>query len=225
MIFYTDKPEIFECQLNIEGASIEDAAVSLVLEAKKWNLVFYGDVDENGKCRISIPKLDVLKEGDSGRVILKVLAEDTQFIPFNDNFEIKTNKKVTVESISLLNLPKDKVQESTKPKVQIENIVLKNSEPIKKTITTPTVNKTQSDSKSAFVSTIKQPTTPMSVKEMCISEIKQLCETNNISSLNFNNKNTLFKKIIIETVKKHKFDYKKNSTWIMDSMLDFFVKR
>ena len=223
MILYTDKTEIFECQLNIEGASIEDTSVSLVLESKKWNLVFYGEVDDNGKCRIAIPKLDVLKEGDSGRAVLKIIAEDTQFIPFDGDFEVKTNKKVTVESIVMVGSPDNKLRESTKPKVQIANVVLhsesiKNSEPIKKAtapIVTPKVNN---------VTTVKKVVVSSDPKSVCINEIKIVCEKNNINSQNFNNKRPLFKKIILETLKKHKFDYKQNSTWIMESMLDFFNK-
>lgn len=100
MILYTDKTEIFECNIDVEGTSIDNTKARLIIESNKWNLVFYGEVDKNGKCKINIENLSILKEGETGNVRLEVIAEDTVFVPWKDEFSVKTNKKVTVEVVS-----------------------------------------------------------------------------------------------------------------------------
>lgn len=99
--FYTDKQEVFECKLDLEGAKLTDSRARLVLESSNYNLLFYGKIDENGKCRIPVKKLkSLLAETDSGKVKLEVIAEDTYFEPWSDTYNVKTNKKVTVEVVS-----------------------------------------------------------------------------------------------------------------------------
>lgn len=96
--FYTDKTEIFECNIQLQGAKIKDSRTRLILESDDHNLIFYGTIDSNGKCTIPVKKLkSVLSENVTGKVKLEVIAEDTFFEPWSDSFEIKTNKKVTVE--------------------------------------------------------------------------------------------------------------------------------
>lgn len=119
MIFYTDKSEIFECNVNVEGASLENTKAMLVVESKNWNLIFYGDIERGGKCKIEIGKLSILKEGETGKMRLEVIADDTYFIPWEGDFEVKTNKKVTVEVISN---NKNSLSESNKPKVSVSKI-------------------------------------------------------------------------------------------------------
>jgi len=99
--FYTDKQEVFECKLDLEGAKLSDSKVRLVLESSNYNLMFYGKIDENGKCQIPVKKLkSLLAETDTGKVKLEVIAEDTFFEPWNDTYNVKTSKKVTVEVVS-----------------------------------------------------------------------------------------------------------------------------
>lgn len=98
---FTDKAENFECNIDIEGASISDTQARLVLESKNINLLFEGSVDANGRCSIVIPKLkDYLKESKEGTMRLEVIAEDTFFSPWEDSFELKASKKVQVEVLS-----------------------------------------------------------------------------------------------------------------------------
>lgn len=99
--FYTDKQEVFECKLDLEGAKLTDSRARLVLESSNYNLLFYGKIDENGKCEIPVKKLkSLLAETDTGKVKLEVIAEDTYFEPWNDTYNVKTSKKVTVEVVS-----------------------------------------------------------------------------------------------------------------------------
>ena len=37
---FTDKKENFECKIELEGASLDDAVARLVVESKKLNLLF-----------------------------------------------------------------------------------------------------------------------------------------------------------------------------------------
>jgi ribosomal protein S17E len=70
----------------------------LVLESSDLNLIFYGEIDSNGKCKIPVKKLkSIIDENTKGTVKLEVIAEDTYFEPWTDTFEIQTNKKVVVE--------------------------------------------------------------------------------------------------------------------------------
>lgn len=98
---YTDKVENFKCSIDLEGASLDDTKVRLVLESGKLNLLFEGEVDSSGNCTIPISKLkSILKEGTEGMMRLEVIAEDTFFSPWEDQFTVNTNKKVTVEVLS-----------------------------------------------------------------------------------------------------------------------------
>jgi hypothetical protein len=119
---YTDKNEIFECNVNLEGADLLKSKARLVLESNNYNLLFYGDIDVNGKCVINVPKLkSLLNENDKGTVKLEIIAEDTFFEPWNDNYEVITNKKVTVE---VLNSNKPNINEDKK--IKISNISQQN---------------------------------------------------------------------------------------------------
>ena len=85
MILYTDKTEVFECNVTVEGAEISDTKSRLIIESNKWNLVFYGDVDKSGKCKINIENLSILKEGEIGKIRLEIISESTVFTPWSDN--------------------------------------------------------------------------------------------------------------------------------------------
>lgn len=98
---YTDKVENFKCSIDLEGASLDDTKVRLVLESGKLNLLYEGEVDAEGNCTIPIDKLkNVLKEGTEGTMKLEVIAEDTFFSPWEDQFSVNASKRVTVEVLS-----------------------------------------------------------------------------------------------------------------------------
>ena len=122
---FTEKAENFECNIDIEGASISDTQARLVLESKNINLLFEGSVDANGRCSIVIPKLkDYLKESKEGTMRLEVIAEDTFFSPWEDSFELRASKKVQVEVLS----NKDALIKEGKPSIKV-------SMPAKKAVT------------------------------------------------------------------------------------------
>lgn len=124
---YTDKIENFKCSIDVEGASLSETQVRLVLQSDKLNLLYEGNIDSSGTCSIPIDKLkNVLKEGTEGTMRLEVIAEDTFFSPWEDSFTVETNKKVTVEVLSSTKTPLK--ENSIKVKVnKVEPIVEKNN--------------------------------------------------------------------------------------------------
>jgi hypothetical protein len=114
---YSDTSKLFECDINVDGASLKDSKARLVVETNGYSILFNGDIDSKGKCKIPIKKLKGLIEDDSKGVIrLEVIAEDTYFTPWESKFEIDYKKKVTVEVIE------DFSDLKTKKKLTIENI-------------------------------------------------------------------------------------------------------
>lgn len=94
---FKDRDENFECQLSVEGTSLNDARVRIVLESDAWNFVFYGKVYGDGKCIVPIKKGLPLMEGAQGNIKLEVIAEDQLFVGWEDNFRVVASKKVKVE--------------------------------------------------------------------------------------------------------------------------------
>jgi TusA-related sulfurtransferase len=101
---YTDKQELFECSISLEGASVKNSKVRLVVEADNLNLLFKGTIDSSGKCTVPIRKLkNLLEESTKGKIRLEVIADDTYFTPWESDFEVETARKVTVEVKSQAN--------------------------------------------------------------------------------------------------------------------------
>ena len=115
---YTDKSELFECDIKIDGASLSDSTVRLVVETNDYSLMFNGKISKEGKCEIPIRKLKgLIEESSTGNIRLEVIAEDTYFTPWRSDFKIDASKKVTVEVKSQSN--KKVIKEN---KVRITNI-------------------------------------------------------------------------------------------------------
>ena len=95
---FTDKNELFECNISLQGASLKKSKARLVVETPEYSLLFKGKISKEGKCEIPIKKLKGLIDEDTkGNIRLEVIAEDTFFTPWESNFEVDTSKKVTVE--------------------------------------------------------------------------------------------------------------------------------
>ena len=115
---FTDKNELFECNISLEGASLKKSKARLVVETQDYSLLFNGNISSNGKCEIPIKKLKgLIDENTSGNIRLEVIAEDTFFTPWESDFEVETSKKVTVEIKSQQN--KKPILE-TKVKVKVK---------------------------------------------------------------------------------------------------------
>ena len=95
---YTDKNEVFECDIKLSGASIKDSFARLIVESDDINFVFNGTISKSGKCSIPVKKLKgFLDESSSGNIKLEVVADDTYFVPWKSEFLVEASKKVTVE--------------------------------------------------------------------------------------------------------------------------------
>ncbi len=115
---FTDKSELFECDIKLQGASLKKSKARLVVETSDYSLLFNGSISSKGKCEIPIRKLKgLIDENTIGNIRLEVIAEDTFFTPWESDFEVETSKKVTVEVKSQEN--KKQILE-TKVKVKVK---------------------------------------------------------------------------------------------------------
>ena len=119
---FTDKSELFECDIKLEGASLSKSKARLVVETSDYSLLFNGSISSGGKCEIPIRKLKgLIDENTSGNIRLEVIAEDTYFTPWESDFEVDASKKVTVEV---------KSQTTKKPIVEAKvEVKVKNEKP------------------------------------------------------------------------------------------------
>ena len=133
---YSDKQNIFECDIQLEGASLTQAFARVILEGKDLNLIFNGEINSDGNCRINLPKLSMLKEG--GEMKLEVIADDMYFNPWNSEFDIKKSKNITVE----VKQPSDKIIKENKARV---NVKINNDTPVvkKKKVIKPTIKESK----------------------------------------------------------------------------------
>lgn len=113
--FYKDKSKLFECNLVIEGAKLNETKARLLLEfPNDRKLIFNGDIDNNGKCKVLIPALNEMDECE-GTATLEIIAEQTFFESWKDDFKLTQNKKVVVEVIE----EKPIIVEDKKPVVSV----------------------------------------------------------------------------------------------------------
>ena len=116
---FTDKNELFECSISLQGASLKKSKARLVVETPEYSLLFNGTISKSGKCEIPIRKLKgLIDENTSGNIRLEVIAEDTFFTPWESDFEVDASKKVTVE-VKTQTTKKPIVE--TKVKVKVKN--------------------------------------------------------------------------------------------------------
>jgi len=157
---YTDKPNKFNCNIEIEGTSLAKSKVRLVVETDEMSYMFNGFIENTGLCEVNIPKTkNFLPEGTKGNMKLEVIADDVYFEPWSSDFNVKTNKKVNVVVTEQVeDKPKLSVQvfeqkeEPVKPKI-VETRTIKEEEVIiakpkieEKKIVTPKPIKKQSNS-------------------------------------------------------------------------------
>ena len=121
---FTDKSELFECNIKLEGASLSKSKARLVVETSDYSLLFDGSISSNGKCEIPIRKLKgLIDENTTGNIRLEVIAEDTFFTPWESDFEVDASKKVTVE-VKSQSAKKPIVETKVKVKVKDEKPTL-----------------------------------------------------------------------------------------------------
>jgi len=101
---FLDKSKTFQCNVNIEGATLGDSKARLLLETENFSLTFNGKIKSNGTIQIPISKLKgILNEKDTGKISLEIIAEDTVFVPWEGRYEADLSKKVEVNMDESLN--------------------------------------------------------------------------------------------------------------------------
>ena len=111
---YTDKTETLEAKVKVTGAPTGKIRCRLFAESDQWTLSFSGNVSKDGTCRVDIPAVShILKEGQSGKLFLEVIADDTVFTVWEDSFIVEVHKSVKLESVEI------KQSTDNKPKVSI----------------------------------------------------------------------------------------------------------
>jgi hypothetical protein len=106
---YRDRDEVFEAKISVEGTSLVNTTVRLMLETNEWNIFFVGKIYKDGRCMVPLKKMTVFPEGLVGKAKLEVIIDDTVFVPWEETFIIEGAKKVKVEII-----PQTKVSVSLK---------------------------------------------------------------------------------------------------------------
>jgi hypothetical protein len=95
---FLDKTKVFECNIKIEGASLDKSEARLLLESENFTLSFKGEINPDGTVKIPMSKLKgILKENYKGKISLEVIAEDTVFKPWESDYETDISKKVEVK--------------------------------------------------------------------------------------------------------------------------------
>ena len=96
-VVYTDKEGLFECSVDVKGASTKNAIARLIFENTKMNVMFNGEIKDN-KCTIPLTKFkDILDENSKGEVRLEIIVEDTYFTPWKSQYLVDVAKTVTAE--------------------------------------------------------------------------------------------------------------------------------
>ena len=94
---YRDKTESFVCDMEITGANPSNSKARIIIESKDLTYMFEGIIDAQGKCKIPLRKMNFLDENETGVIKLEVIADDTVFTPWEDNFVAVNSKKVAVK--------------------------------------------------------------------------------------------------------------------------------
>lgn len=126
---FTDKVELFECDVKLEGASLKNSIARIVIESEDVNLLFNGEITSEGKCKIPIKKLrGLLGESTKGTLKLEIIAEDTYFVPWSSEFSVQAAKKVTVEVKSQAAA---RIVENAAPAVKVTSVKNEVKQPLK----------------------------------------------------------------------------------------------
>ena len=141
---YTDKINKFSCSIQVEGTSLSKSKVRLVVESEDMTYMFNGQLFDTGVCEVKIPKTkSFLPEGKKGNMYLEVIADDVYFEPWNSDFVVEQDKKVSV----VVN-----EQIESRPKL---SVIVNEQEPVKKVVEErKVINKkpvTETMSKSEFI--------------------------------------------------------------------------
>jgi hypothetical protein len=105
--FYTDRDELFECNVNIKNASTKNSIARLIIETPDVSLIFEGKIEKD-KCIVPVKKLrGLIDEGTIGGAKLEIILEDTYFKPWQSQCIIEKHTKVEINEVknTIINKP------------------------------------------------------------------------------------------------------------------------
>ena len=119
---YLDKVTTFNCDVQIEGTTLARATVRLMLEHQRVNLFFNGTLDAyKGTCTVKIkPLKGLLDEGDYGMMKLEIIADDTYFVPWTSDFQVRSMVNIGVKNVST------DTEDTYKPEVSVGKVKIAN---------------------------------------------------------------------------------------------------
>lgn len=145
---YLDKPENFECEIEIKNAKASDASARLIIESEDVNLVFYGDVSKDS---INVPMKSLkkfFKEDDKATAKLEVIVEGQLITPWESEVLFENYNKVQIKEVKTA---------KQKPLIEV---------------------KVKSENKSVVEETVKEPLESMSKKDLFLlylnEEVKKI---------------------------------------------------
>ena len=116
---YTDKSEIFEAKIEMYGTSHEKSTCRLMLETDKHDIAFKGTIKPGGKIEIPVQKLkSILPESTKGTIKLEVIVDESYFCPWEEEFEVLTQNKITLESVNQKETKKE-IKQAPKPAILV----------------------------------------------------------------------------------------------------------
>ena len=96
---YTDKTEIFECNVELTGVPMSQSTIRAILELKDTKILVEGKITPDGAASINLPKLkNYAEEGEIGKMVLEVIADDAYFKPYTENFSVLTSNCKSLNS-------------------------------------------------------------------------------------------------------------------------------
>lgn len=96
---YTDKNKTFSCNVDIEGASLNESEARIILETNAVNLLYNGKIKSDGTCEVDISKIKLIPENTKGTIKLEIIAENTLFVAWESDFIVETEKKVRISEV------------------------------------------------------------------------------------------------------------------------------
>lgn len=156
---YLDKNNLFECDIQLQGASIKNSFARIILEGKEHSYVFNGEIDDNGHCSVEMNKLKgILENKDIGSMKLEVVADDVYFSPWSSEFNVDLSKKIDV----VIKEQEEPIKPAISVSVKQQPIIVESPKPTIKKLTPPpsqTIkegeNPNKNNSKSSGSSSIK----------------------------------------------------------------------
>jgi len=113
---YTDKDELFECEINVRNASLKDSIARLVIEAGNgMKFLLEGNINDQ-KCQIPIRRMHgLLKESQQGKMYLEIIVENVFFKPWSSDFIVENYTNLKIDKV------KNEIVDNSKIDVSIKN--------------------------------------------------------------------------------------------------------